>query len=329
MAIQFRTAADRRELTPARRVVAWVALLIAAAALAARFIPVTNHAVLAFAALSPYLMAAGIVVALLLLARSWRAASVVIAFAAIAVVVEMPVLFADDQETANTVALRLLTANVHEGTADPHALVSIARDRADVVVLQELTPELRISMGQNGIDVDFPYAELDAQPYAAGVGIWSRYPIVGSRRFAGYQLGMVSASIRVPGAAADTVVVALHLPGPWPQDIGAWRQEWARLPQTLHEMSRSAAASAAIVAGDFNATYDMEPFRQLLRNDFRDAAEQSGAGFAASYPADSSVPPLLGIDHVLTFHSQASDAQTVRIPGSDHLGLSTTVHVPR
>jgi endonuclease/exonuclease/phosphatase family metal-dependent hydrolase len=83
------------------------------------------------------------------------------------------------------------------------------------------------------------------------------------------------------------------------------------------------------VAGDFNATYDMEPFRRLLRNDFRDAGEQSGAGLAASYPADSSVPPLLGIDHVLTFNSQASDAHTVRIPGSDHLGLSATVHLPR
>src|ERR1700712_1652693 len=268
MANEFRTAADRRELTPARRVVVWVALLIAAAALAARFIPVTNHAVLAFAALSPYLMVAG-AIASALLTRSWRAASVVIAFAAIAVFVEMPVLFADDQEMTNTVALRLLTANVHEGAADAHALTAIARGSADVVVLEELTPGLRNILGQNGIDVDFPYAELDAQPYAAGVGIWSRYPIVGSRRFTGYQLGMGSASIRVPGAAADTVVVALHLPGPWPQDIGAWRQEWARLPQTLHDISRSAAASAAIVAGDFNATYDMEQFRRLLRNDFR------------------------------------------------------------
>ena len=36
-----------------------------------------------------------------------------------------------------------------------------------------------------------------------------------------------------------------------------------------------------IVAGDFNSTTDMRPFRALLRNGYRDAAEQSGAGFAA------------------------------------------------
>jgi endonuclease/exonuclease/phosphatase (EEP) superfamily protein YafD len=84
-----------------------------------------------------------------------------------------------------------------------------------------------------------------------------------------------------------------------------------------------------IVAGDFNATVDMKPFRRLLHNGFRDAAEQSGAGLVATYPADSAIPPLIGIDHILTFNSTARDARSVRIPGSDHLGVMAYVDVLR
>jgi len=50
---------------------------------------------------------------------------------------------------------------------------------------------------------------------------------------------------------------------------------------------------------------------------------------APSSPADSAITPLIGIDHILTYNSSATGAQTVRIPRSDHLGLIATVHIPR
>ena len=310
--------------------VACVLLLIAAAALAARFMPVRNHAVLMFAALSPYLMAGAVVSALLLLlTRRWWAAAAAVIIASAALWVELPLFIGPDDVPANSIPIRVLTANVKEGAADPHALAAIARDRTDVLVLQELTPQLASSLTQAGLDSDFPYRALDARPYAAGIGIWSRYPISGSVRIPGYQLGVVRAAIRVPQAAADTVVLAAHLVGPWPQPIDGWRQEIGAFPAAAGETAASAGDGAALVAGDFNATIDMEPYRRLLRGDFRDAAEQSGAGLTPSYPADSALPPLIGIDHILTSNSSASDAQTVRIPGSDHLGLSATIHIPR
>ncbi len=71
----------------------------------------------------------------------------------------------------------------------------------------------------------------------------------------------------------------------------------------------------------------MAPFRNLLTNGFADAAEQSGAGITRTFPADSTLPPLLGIDHVLTYNATATDVQTVRVPGSDHLGLLATLRL--
>ncbi len=76
-----------------------------------------------------------------------------------------------------------------------------------------------------------------------------------------------------------------------------------------------------MVAGDFNATVDHAQFRALLTDGYHDAAEQCGAGYLASYPADRWLPPLIAIDHLLTKHATATSAATVALPGSDHRGI--------
>ncbi len=107
------------------------------------------------------------------------------------------------------------------------------------------------------------------------------------------------------------------------------REEIQRLAATLSDIREQADGRPVIVPGDFNATYDMAPFRKLLTNGYADAAEQSGAGITRTFPADSSWPPRFGIDRVLTYNATATDVHTVRVPGSDHLGLITTVQPPR
>lgn len=310
---------------------AWFAFLVAAVAFAARFVPVINHAVLLVAALSPYLtIGSGLAAVLLLLGQRspWAAAPAILLVIA-AVFVQVPLFIGSGRTTEDSVPIRVLTANLREGSVDPEALFALARERADLLVVQELTPELAGELTRSGLESQFPYQAVDAREVAAGVGIWSRYPVTGSSRDSGYRLGMVTASITVPGSSTDTTVLAAHLVGPWPQPIDGWRQELAQLPDTLDAAARAAGAGAVIVAGDLNATADMQPFRRLLRGGFNDAADQSGAGLTPTFPADRSVPPLIGIDHILTFNSAASDLQTVRIPGSDHLGLIATVHVPK
>lgn len=307
---------------------AWLAFLIAAVALAARFVPVINHTVLLVAALSPYLMSAAVLSAALLLAtHRWWAAAAAIALALAAMAVELPLFVGSDPDPGHTVPVRVLTANLLEGNADPVALFAAA-EQTDVVVVQELTTELAERITRERLDAEFPFRALDAQSHANGVGIWSRFPITTSNRDSNYKLGMVTASLRPPGASSDVVVLAAHLAGPWPQSIQAWRREIAKLPATMRVAAAMAGDGAVIVAGDLNATADMQPFRRLLRDGFSDAAAQSGSGLVRTFPADRSVPPLIGIDHILTANGSAGDVRTVRIPGSDHLGLAATVRVP-
>lgn len=96
----------------------------------------------------------------------------------------------------------------------------------------------------------------------------------------------------------------------------------------MNNLAETAGQGAVIVAGDFNSTPDMRQFRDLLTNGYRDAVEQTGAGFAPTFPSNKWFPPVLVIDHVLTRNAAASSIQTVDIPGSDHRALLATVHVP-
>lgn len=306
----------------------WAGLLVAAAALVVRLLPLTNHAMLSIAALSPYLTAgAGVAAVILVLLRRWWTAAAAVLLTAIAVAVQLPLFIGPEPTEPNTVSARILTANVFEGRANPIQLSALMRDRADIVVFQEITPELVSALHQEGLSADFPYQATDARRYAEGVAVWSRHPIGRSTRIPGFQNGVVSAEIRIPGAAADTTVAAVHISGPWPQPIDDWRRDLDEFPDALDTIAAKAGAGAVILAGDFNATIDMAPFRRLLRDGFRDGAEQAGAGFTPTFPAAASFPPVIAIDHILTRNSWARDVRTVRIPGSDHLGLQATVHV--
>lgn len=306
---------------------AWFAFLIAAVALAARFAPVDNHAVLGIAALSPYLAIGGAALSAAVLLRGRRRllGALACVLLAVSIGVQAPRFVGSGRPADHRVPVRVLTANLQEGEADPVAVSEVARSDADLLIVQELTPEFAAGLQ---LGSDFPHRVADAQPGAAGVGIWSRYPLVESTRISGYELGMLRATVRVPGAATSPIVLAAHLVGPWPQPIGPWRQEVAALPNTLRRVAASAGDAAVIVAGDLNATADMRPFRTLLDAGYRDAAAQSGAGLNRTYPSDTVLPPLIGIDHILTRNSSASDVRTVPIPGSDHLGVSATVHLP-
>jgi endonuclease/exonuclease/phosphatase (EEP) superfamily protein YafD len=300
-----------------------------AAALAARWSPVGNHPVLILAALAPYLSMCSIAAIPLFLAagrRWWALAAAFLLSASVAV--QVPLFHPAGPPVPGSVTVRMLTANLHLGRAEPVGLVRLARDIADVVVVQEITPLAADRISSAGMDNHFPFRALDVRPGAGGTGVWSRHPISGSTRLPGYALSNLAVRIAVAGARSDTVVLAIHLAGPWPQAIGVWRGEIHALRASLAEASASAGSGAVIAAGDFNATHDMRPFRHLLELGFRDAVEQTGAGWARTFPADSFLPPLIGIDHILTLRSGATHAETVRVAGSDHLGLVARVHLP-
>lgn len=308
-------------------VIALLSFALGTVGLVARYLPVTNHVVLFLAALSPFLMPAAFLAAVLfIVTHHWWAAALAVLLSMAVGAVMGPQFVRSGQLAGSTVPIRVLTANLHD-TADPAAVAAAAREHADILLVQELNPDLADALTERYLSTDFPYRVLDAKPEAAGVGIWSRYPLTHGSRISRYPLGAITATVRAPGAAADTVVMSIHLAGPWPQPIDDWRRDIAAVPETLRQVAADAGSGTVIVGGDFNATSGMKPFRDLLRDGFRNAAEQSGDGFTATYPADGPVR-LIGIDHILTRNGGATDARSVTIAGTDHRGLAATIHVP-
>ncbi|MCV7302834.1 endonuclease/exonuclease/phosphatase family protein [Mycobacterium barrassiae] len=306
-----------------------LALAVGAAGLVARYLPVTNDVVLVVAAAAPYLTVASLIALFMfVIARRWVLTIVAAPLCVVMIAVQLPRFIGPEKVGVPSVAVRVVTANLGFGSADPRAVTEMASTTADVLVIQELTPEAATGLSSAGLDATFPYRVLNPGASSSGIGVWSRYPIIDSARIDGYQMPMLRARIQIPGVMFPTSVVAVHLAAPWVQSLHYFRDDLAHFPVTLREVSREAGSGAVIVAGDFNSTLDMQPFRKLLAEGYRDAGEQAGAGLTLTYPSKSWRRPVVGIDHVLVYNCSASTAQTVALPGSDHRGLATVIDVP-
>jgi endonuclease/exonuclease/phosphatase (EEP) superfamily protein YafD len=244
------------------------------------------------------------------------------------VAVQLPRFIGPEQAGAPSVAVRVVTANLGFGQADPGVVAELALSSADVLVITELTPEAVTGLSSAGLDDTFPHRVLNPEAEAFGIGVWSRYPIVDSAHVEGYQMPMLRSRIQIPGVMFAATVLAVHLAAPWVQPLQYFRDDVALFPETLREVAREAGAGAVIVAGDLNSTIDMQPFREFLAEGYRDAGEQVGAGLTRTYPSKPWRTPMIGIDHVLVYNSVASSVRTVELPGSDHRGLATTIEVP-
>ena len=306
------------------------ALLLAAATVgfAVRFAPIPGHRTLYLVIASPLLMvAAPVAIVVLSSGRRWVLAALASCLTLAVIVVQLPWYVGSEPDPAS-VQVRVMTLNMRFGNADPLAVAHVAEANADVVMVQEFTPAAAKGLADAAMGRTFPYHVLDALPGTEGLGVYSRYPITDLTHIQDHQVALVSARVRLDRVAHDTTLVSLHLPAPWPQPIEGWRNDIAQFPSALDELAAQASAGSILIGGDFNSTIDMQPFRQLLTNGYRDAAEQAGSGNNLTYPSNRRFPPLIGIDHVLTRNATAVSTSTVEVPGTDHRALLASVMVP-
>ena len=117
-----------------------VALAVAVVALIARYVQGMTLPVVATAALAPYLMlGAPLAMIPLAVSGSWIAVAVAGAVTVATVAVQLPWYTRGRAEPAAVV--RVVSANLRYGRADPQAIVRIASDHADILAVQERTPE--------------------------------------------------------------------------------------------------------------------------------------------------------------------------------------------
>jgi endonuclease/exonuclease/phosphatase family metal-dependent hydrolase len=295
------------------------ALLATRAARPSRLVAVT-------AASAPVVAAAGVAIGVgLAFDRRRRIAGLTTAALGVAALSTQVPLRREASVAAVPPTLRVTSANILLGGGDATSLVAWAVQHTDVLVVQELTADAVARLTAAGIDGVFAHRMVDPRPRAAGIGVWSRHPIVETRHLEGPSMPCLAVRVRVPGCLVDPVVVAVHLESP--VDIAGWRADLAVLPAVLREADTWAAGGAVVVAGDFNSTRDMRPFRDGLAG-YVDAAAQAGVRYAATFPDSKRwMVPLFVIDHILTLRCAATEVRTAAILGSDHRALVASIDV--
>lgn len=227
--------------------------------------------------------------------------------------------FVADGRPASSVTLRMLALNLYNGHADP-AQVRDQADGVDVVVLVETTADSLAQLATPDWRERFPYEVGGGREEQSNTTIYSRFPLSDGIVIGPTSFQQWITTVRVP-ALGNVRLAAVHPCNPY---CGGGR--WASEHDELRRAIRPYLADPLVIAGDFNAIDDHGPLQDLHADGLRSAADLAGAGWMPTYPANRDYPPLFPIDHImLNQRLTATEIHTVRVAGTDHLGLMATI----
>jgi endonuclease/exonuclease/phosphatase (EEP) superfamily protein YafD len=274
---------------------------------------------------TPYVAATAwipVVVALLLRQRAVALAALVPCLALVIAVAPRALDGPGGTAVAGGRSFTVLTANLRFGSADPAAVLALARrSGADLVSLQELTPEELQAIDAAGARGTYRYRVVEPRPGAQGSGLLSRWPLEAPARRQDLRNAMPAATLRMPGAPPIRVQ-AVHPVTPLHGDAPVWEHTLDALPHaTPHGGLR-------LLAGDFNATLDHHALRDLIGSGYTDAGDAAGIGLQGTYPAHRLL--RITIDHVLVDRRASVTSASVHIvEGSDHRALVARISLPQ
>ncbi|MEV0590527.1 endonuclease/exonuclease/phosphatase family protein [Nonomuraea cavernae] len=236
-----------------------------------------------------------------------------------------PRAFADGNPAANGPVLRVLAANLMVGQADTGRLMALVDQvRPDVLTLQELTPKAMLRLEAAGLRETLPHAVTRPLPGVGGSAVYARHPLTAGETIQLGAFGQARAWLAHPGGAR-VEIVSVHPCAP--KRTGrqpCWQGGLDALPRGGGELR--------LLAGDFNATLDHLPMRELLASGYRDAADVMGRGLTATWPqalGRTLRSPGVAIDHVLADSRMAvRDFRVLELRHTDHWPVFAEVRLP-
>ncbi|MEH3052805.1 MAG: endonuclease/exonuclease/phosphatase family protein [Patulibacter minatonensis] len=232
---------------------------------------------------------------------------------------------ANHQPAADGPVVTIATANVFVGEGSTSDLADLLRrHHVDVLAIQENTPEFDARAQGAGIREQLPswLSDPDPRPGTAGLALLSRWPIdpvppaTGDHR-------SIGGLIHIPGASRTLHLRSVHPPPPFRSTTVPC---WQRCTRTLARTRQT--TTDVILAGDYNATLDHHPLRDLLASGFRDAAEQTGHAWRPTWSRNALL--RLSLDHILVTDRIAVEQVTTHdLHRSDHDVVITRLRLPR
>ncbi|GIF98125.1 endonuclease/exonuclease/phosphatase family protein [Catellatospora citrea] len=253
----------------------------------------------------------GVMLAVAGLRSRWAVLAVALLMAAQVALLAPRFLPDQRQVPAQAPELRVATVNANVGAADPAALVALVQtERLDVLSVQQLPTAGIAALTAAGLDTLLPYHELRPEYDSS---IYSRFPLSrGGPLSADTAWPQTTADVTVAGRTVRLVAVHTYYPVGDPD-------RWTRDMRALAGVARDSGPDTVFL-GDFNATLDHTPMRDLLAAGLTDTHAELGRGWARTWPVGMALlPPLVQIDHVLHGSGLAGVSVGERtVPGTDH-----------
>lgn len=224
--------------------------------------------------------------------------------------------------------------NVRFGGADTGKFVhNVERLNADVVLVQEITPEFASRLRAETVrkrpfaDV-FRHSAGFAKSGPSGTVLYSKHPIDSPEQWlvdAGLGEPHVSPAVTISTPHGQVTVANIHTAPPLPGMTRQWRDDLRQIRSKIEQTN-----GPLIVAGDFNADVTHPDFRKL-RSGMIDAI--AGSRFTAgAFPQntwpDKLPAPFTRLDHILVRDASPSAGGVLCGYGSDHRAVWATVSLP-
>jgi len=226
-------------------------------------------------------------------------------------------------------ALRVMSANLWNGRADPRRFVELVEAaEIDVVAVQELAPEQAEALAEV-----LPHGQLEPARDHTGMGLALRWPADHSRVELACRDARVAQlrpaiwpELDRPVEIINVHIVAPHVPPP-PRGLMQRRKQVLGLERYLLEKK----AATRLLLGDFNATPLWPAYRRIsshLTDVAVASAQQLGTPVRATWGPWSGAPRLLRIDHAFSCGLAIEGFQVVHVAGADHSAIVMDLSFP-
>lgn len=222
---------------------------------------------------------------------------------------------APSEPQSRSSSLRVASVNVYGGNFDQESIAAeLLASRADLILIQELTPRWALRFGQADFLSAYPERCQIVREDYFGLGIFSRLPFsCEEKQLLNYPAQR--AVIQFPGAATIEVLNVHTMP---PIDVELFL-EWRDMLQGAFHLSQQ-RRHPLILGGDFNLT----PFHALYRSAQKDfglssAHDLVGRSSATTWPNGTGFLPPIRLDHLfLSPELEALQVSEGVGKGSDH-----------
>lgn len=234
----------------------------------------------------------------------------------------------------------VLTHNMlYRGATVAQSAKMLAAEDADLVALQEFTPEWQDQLAPL-LDQRYRYQALAPRPGASGYGLYSKHPIANVKLLGPRSWPFAQCfDVLLPEGPLRTCNVHFSSPaGAFARKTDRWaelkkierrrNEEWAELRQYLSRVARR--GDMELLLGDLN-TLESEPLYRNIAREYVDAYRELRSDSGATWPNNLPVLPfrIARIDYVLSRGPLSPLAASVPSEsGSDHMAVKATFALP-